>query len=126
MYLGLVNMRLRSMRVQGRGRSYNISPPSLLFLCSLFLLPLLLFSVIPVASAGNSNVKSGDSGTGNAENDGSCFCRIDSGVLDDCPCTISTIDQFNKDTIFNKVYIYSTIDEFNKDTIFNKVYILVQ
>ena len=93
-------MRLQSMRVQGRGKSYNISPPSLLLICSLF-----LFSVIPVATAGNSNVKLGDSEPENAKNEGSCFCRIDSGVLDDCPCTISTIDQFNKDKIYNKVYI---------------------
>ena len=120
-------MWLRSMRVQGRGKSYNISPPSLLLICSLFLLPLLLFSVIPVATAGNSNVKLGDSEPENAKNEGSCFCRIDSGILDDCPCTISTIDQFNKDKIYNKVYIYiSTIDQYNKDKIYNKLFISVQ
>ena len=95
------------MRVQGRGNHYSISLPVVLFMSSLFILPLLLLAVVPSASAANSMESdkdpTGAGKSGKITKESSCFCSIDSGILEDCPCHISTIDVFNRDTVHSKV-----------------------
>jgi ERO1-like protein alpha len=83
------------MRVIGPGRRYDLSLPALLILSFLFLIP-----ILPGALAGGKERSPAGKGGGK---ESSCFCKIDSGVLDDCPCTTSAIDEFNSKTVHKKV-----------------------
>jgi len=102
-------MKARSMRISGRNRSIEIAWPSLLLFSSLFVLPLLLVSfATPTLAQQSTAPPSGEQGKSSSTSSksspvDSCFCKIDTGILEDCPCNTKSIDDFNKNSIHQKV-----------------------
>ena len=94
----VTKMNVRCMRVGG-GRPMprlQLSPTQLGLFCTMFVAPLLFTSSIaPCLVGADQPPKTAASGSGSAAD--ACFCKIDSGVLEDCPCTTDAVKNFNYD-----------------------------
>lgn len=94
-------MRVGVMWLEGGGRHLQLAPSALFCLCSMFVVPLLFVSLATPALSNNSQPppKEAPKATPIPSSEiskDSCFCAIDSGILEDCPCTTENIKSFNK------------------------------
>jgi len=75
---------------------FQLSPTQLGLFCTMFVAPLLLTSSIaPCLVGADQPPKTAASSSESAAD--ACFCKIDSGVLEDCPCTTDAVKSFNYD-----------------------------